>query len=134
MELILFSFLRNKLHWPCRFYYKSLCYVYLCMSVWCVRGEGNNPCSSYSTTQFLTIQQIIATFCLVLSKNVLSNNDDDLRCFRLPTISSACLADRSANQLSPSSTMISFVWTSFPGIKASEPNGTCKPNRKFYKI
>ena len=38
--------------------------------------------------------------------------------------SQACLADISANQLSPSNTSISLVWISWPGIKARGPNGT----------
>ena len=37
----------------------------------------------------------------------------------------ACLAEHFANQLSPSNTVISLVCTSFPGMKAKEPNGTC---------
>ena len=44
--------------------------------------------------------------------------------FRLAAISRAWLAERSANQLSPRSTIISLVWMSFPGMKATDPNGT----------
>lgn len=44
--------------------------------------------------------------------------------FRLATISTAWLAERSANQLSPSRTVISLVCTSFPGMNATDPIGT----------
>lgn len=37
----------------------------------------------------------------------------------------ACLAEHLANQLSPSRAVTSLVCTSFPGMKARGPNGTC---------
>lgn len=49
----------------------------------------------------------------------------------------ACLAEHLANQLSPSSTVISLVWTSFPGMNAKGPNGTCysrEGRKKGFKI
>lgn len=42
----------------------------------------------------------------------------------LLSISQACLAERSTNQLSPRKTKISLVWTKWPGMKARGPNGT----------
>ena len=54
--------------------------------------------------------------------------------FRLSTISRAWLAERSVNQLSPRSTIISLVWISLPGIKATDPNGTWWQNYFFLKF
>lgn len=41
------------------------------------------------------------------------------------TIFWACLVEHLANQLSPSNAVTSFVCTSFPGMKAKGPKGTC---------
>lgn len=42
----------------------------------------------------------------------------------LSTISVACLVERSTNQLSPSSTMISLVWINSPWKNPTDPTGT----------
>lgn len=47
-----------------------------------------------------------------------------IRSFRCSTKPTACFAEHFANQLSPSKTVTSLVWTSFPGMKAKGPNGT----------
>lgn len=47
-----------------------------------------------------------------------------IRSFRCSTNPTACFAEHFANQLSPSKTVTSLVWTSFPGMKAKGPNGT----------
>lgn len=53
-----------------------------------------------------------------------------LRSFRCSTKPTACFAEHFANQLSPSKTVTSLVWTSLPGMKARGPNGTYWSKKK----
>lgn len=53
-----------------------------------------------------------------------------IRFFLCSTSSTACFAEHFENQLSPSRTVTSLVWTSFPGMKARGPKGTCQRHRK----
>lgn len=57
-----------------------------------------------------------------------------IRSFRCSTRPTACFAEHFANQLSPSKTVTSLVWTSFPGMKAKGPNGTYCLKKKGKKL
>jgi hypothetical protein len=58
-----------------------------------------------------------------MKKVPFGNTGDILHFVRLSTMSMACAAERLTNQSSPSNTITSLVWTSFPGMNANFPKG-----------